>query len=188
MVGAADDRVGADPLLSARAPSAADRREPAARHVAPHAACGARLAREPPTALESRELRPAWPTAEGGDLDALLGVAVAAGALTGREAELVAVTRFDGIPLAHIATATGASYNTVKLRRLRAERRLLVWMGYPPVPRGSQKRPSCSAQVAGAGSRSHAGASRSPSSRREVKTGRVTWAAAGTRCTDQSHS
>jgi DNA-directed RNA polymerase specialized sigma24 family protein len=87
------------------------------------------------TALESRELRPAWPTAEGGDLDALLGEAVAAGAITGREAELVAVTRFDGIPLAHIATATGASYNTVKVRRQRAERRLLVWLGHPPVPR-----------------------------------------------------
>lgn len=141
------------------------------------------------TALESRELRPVWPTtAEDGGADALLGEAVAAGALTGQEAELVAVTRFDGVPLAHIATATGASYNTVKVRRQRAERRLLIWMGYPPVPRGPQKRPFCSAQVAGARSRAHAGASCSPSSRREVKTGCVTRAAARARCSNHSHS
>lgn len=143
---------------------------------------------EPPTTLESRELRPAWPTTEGRDPDALLGEAVAAGAITAQEADLVAVTRVDGVPLAHLAELGGQPYNRLKVRRQRAERRLLVWLGYPPVPRGPQKRHSSGAWVPGAGSHSRAGASRSPSSRREVMTGRVTRAAARTRCTDRSHS
>ncbi|HMJ03695.1 MAG TPA: hypothetical protein VK506_12180 [Conexibacter sp.] len=143
---------------------------------------------EPSTALESRELRPTWPTAEDGDLDALLGKAVAAGALTEQEAGLVAVTRFDGIPLAHLAAVGGQPYNRLKVRRQRAERRLLVWLGYPPVPRRPQKRPSSGARVTGAGSRTRAGASRSPSSRREVKASRGTRAAARARCSKRSLS
>lgn len=88
-----------------------------------------------------------------GDIDALLRAATAAGAVTAREAELVLCTRFDGIPLAHIAAAHGEPYNRVKVRRQRAERRLLVWLGHGPVPRGQQKRPFCSARVVGAGHR-----------------------------------
>ncbi|MBS1868290.1 MAG: sigma-70 family RNA polymerase sigma factor [Actinobacteria bacterium] len=144
---------------------------------------------EPPTALESRELRPVWPTAaEDGDLDALLAEAVAAGAITRKEAELVAVTRFDGVPLAHLAELGGQPYNRLKVRRQRAERRLLVWMGYRPVPRRPQNRHSSHVPVPGAGSHAQAGASCSPSSRREVKTGRVTGAAARARCSNHSHS
>jgi DNA-directed RNA polymerase specialized sigma24 family protein len=96
---------------------------------------------EPPTDLESRELRAAWPEADDRDVDVLLGEAVAAGAINRQEAELVAVTRFDGIPLAHLASVSGQPYNRLKVRRQRAERRLLVWLGFPPVPRRPQKRP-----------------------------------------------
>jgi DNA-directed RNA polymerase specialized sigma24 family protein len=88
-----------------------------------------------------------------GDIDALLRAATAAGAITAGEAELVLVTRFDGVPLAHVAAAHGEPYNRVKVRRQRAERRLLVWLGYRPVPRGQQKRHSSCARVAGAGHR-----------------------------------
>ncbi len=88
-----------------------------------------------------------------GDVDALLRAATAAGAVTASEAELVLATRFDGIPLAHIAEAHREPYNRVKVRRQRAERRLLVWLGHRPVPRGQQNRPSCRARVAGAGHR-----------------------------------
>lgn len=88
-----------------------------------------------------------------GDIDALLRAATAAGAITAREAELVLVTRFDGVPLAHVAAAHGEPYNRVKVRRQRAERRLLVWLGHRPVPRGPQKRHSSCARVAGAGHR-----------------------------------
>jgi DNA-directed RNA polymerase specialized sigma24 family protein len=87
------------------------------------------------------------------DVETLLHRAVDAGAISPREAELVLCTRFDGIPLAHVADAHGEPYNRVKVRRQRAERRLLVWLGYRPVPRGNQKRPLCSARVAGAGHR-----------------------------------
>jgi DNA-directed RNA polymerase specialized sigma24 family protein len=90
---------------------------------------------------------------EEGDVDALLRAATAAGAVTAAEAELVLCTRFDGIPLAHIAEAHREPYNRVKVRRQRAERRLLVWLGHRPVPRGQQNRPSCRARVAGAGHR-----------------------------------
>jgi len=86
------------------------------------------------------------------DVDALLERAVEAGAITTAEAELVLRTRIDGVPLAAAASEVGVSYNTLKLRRQRAERRLLVFLGFRPVPRGPQKRPSSFARVAGAGS------------------------------------
>ena len=87
-----------------------------------------------------------------GDVDALLRAAVSASAITSAEAELVLRTRFDGIPLADVAAQHGEPYNRVKVRRQRAERRLLVWLGHRPVPRGQQKRPSSCARVVGAGS------------------------------------
>jgi DNA-directed RNA polymerase specialized sigma24 family protein len=90
---------------------------------------------------------------EEGDIDALLRAATAAGAVTTAEAELVLCTRFDGIPLAHVAELHGEPYNRVKVRRQRAERRLLVWLGHRPVPRGQQNRPFFPARVAGAGDR-----------------------------------
>lgn len=86
------------------------------------------------------------------DVDALLARAFAAGALSEEEAELVLCTRIDGVQLAEVATRLGVSYNTLKVRRQRAERRLLMFMGIRPVPRGQQKRPSSFARVAGAGS------------------------------------
>lgn len=96
------------------------------------------------------------------DVEALLGRAVAAGALSGREAELVLATRIDGRALASVAQAEGVAYNTMKLRRQRAERRLLLWLGYPAVPRGQQRRPSLTARVAGAGPSGQAGGNDQP--------------------------
>ncbi len=86
------------------------------------------------------------------DVEGVLVGAVRAGALTVMEAELVLASRIDGVPLSELAEAAGVSYNTMKLRRQRAERRLLVFLGFRPVPRGQQKRPSSFARVAGAGS------------------------------------
>jgi hypothetical protein len=90
---------------------------------------------------------------EGGDVDALLARAVRDGAIAAAEAELVLSTRIDRVPLAAVAEAQGVAYNTLKVRRQRAERRLLLYLGYPAVPRGQQNRPSCAARVAGAGLR-----------------------------------
>jgi DNA-directed RNA polymerase specialized sigma24 family protein len=85
------------------------------------------------------------------DVDGLLKRAVTAGALSSEEAEVVLSSRFDGIDLAELARAAGISYNAMKMRRQRAERRLIVFLGYRPVPRGAQNRPSSLARVAGAG-------------------------------------
>jgi DNA-directed RNA polymerase specialized sigma24 family protein len=86
------------------------------------------------------------------DIEELLNGAVLAGAVSADEAEVICASRIDGVPLADLALAAGASYNTMKLRRQRAERRLLMFLGYRPVPRGQQKRPSSLARVTGAGS------------------------------------
>jgi DNA-directed RNA polymerase specialized sigma24 family protein len=82
-----------------------------------------------------------------GDVDALLKRAVRAGAISKEEAEVILESRIDGVDLAELARSAGVSYNTMKLRRQRAERRVLVFLGYRPVPRGQQNRPSSSARV-----------------------------------------
>jgi DNA-directed RNA polymerase specialized sigma24 family protein len=91
------------------------------------------------------------------DVDGLFARAVGASAVSAAEAELVLATRIDGIALAELARDAGVSYNTMKLRRQRAERRLLLFLGYRPVPRGRQNRPSSLARVAGIGSQGPVG-------------------------------
>lgn len=111
--------------------------------------------------LHPRSAVPSTPPVDG-DVDGLLGRAVAAGALSEREAELVLATRIDGRALAAVAAVEGVAYNTMKLRRQRAERRLLLWLGFRAVPRGQQRRPSSSARVAGAGPSGQAGGNDQP--------------------------
>jgi DNA-directed RNA polymerase specialized sigma24 family protein len=86
-----------------------------------------------------------------GDVDGLLSLAVEAGAVSAEEAELILATRVDGFALRELAGAADLFYNTIKVRRQRAERRLLVFLGHRPVPRGAQNRRSFPARVAGAG-------------------------------------
>jgi DNA-directed RNA polymerase specialized sigma24 family protein len=57
------------------------------------------------------------------------------------EAEVILTSRFDGTDLAELARGAGVSYNAIKMRRQRAERRLIVFLGYRPVPRGQQAGP-----------------------------------------------
>jgi DNA-directed RNA polymerase specialized sigma24 family protein len=72
----------------------------------------------------------------GGGVEALLRRTVAAGALSGQEAELILETRIDGVSLARLAAESGIPYHTLNVRRLRAERRLLLFLGHPrPVGR-----------------------------------------------------
>jgi len=98
-------------------------------------------------ARQRRELVPQGSLAHGAgdkgdaDVERLLRKAVALGAITASEAELILATRIDGGSLTAEAETAGVAYNTMKLRRQRAERRLLVFLGYPPVPRGAQRRP-----------------------------------------------
>jgi len=94
--------------------------------------------------------RPA-PEEVDGDVDGLVGDAVRACAISPDEAEVILSSRIDGVDLADLARSAGISYNTMKLRRQRAERRLLLFLGFRPVPRGQQNRPSSLARVAGVG-------------------------------------
>lgn len=111
-------------------------------------------------AFESLERHAAPPMPdEERDVEVLLAEAVRAGAISREEAELVLTTRFEEVGLAEFAAARGEPYNRVKVRRQRAERRLLVWLGYRPVPRRPQKRPLCGARVVGAGPSGPAGGS-----------------------------
>jgi DNA-directed RNA polymerase specialized sigma24 family protein len=88
---------------------------------------------------------------DSADVDALLDGAVRACAITREEAEVILSSRFDGVELADLARSAGVSYNAMKVRRHRAERRLLLFIGYRPVTRGHQNWPSSFARVAGVG-------------------------------------
>jgi hypothetical protein len=83
---------------------------------------------------------------EVSDLELPLRRAVAAGALTQAEAELIVRTRVDKVPLPRLAIELGVAYITLYQRRARAERRLLVFLGRPVKNRGS-KRHMCTART-----------------------------------------
>lgn len=114
------------------------------------------------TTLSSARRDPAWrafppphelefvPVSEG-DVDALLAQAITAGAVSRDEAELILSTRIDGESLSDLARSQGVRFDTLKHRRNRAERRLLVFLGYRPVPRRGLQRPFSAARVAGVG-------------------------------------
>jgi DNA-directed RNA polymerase specialized sigma24 family protein len=98
--------------------------------------------------------RPVVPTAAARvvapDVETVLARAVAAGAISADEAELILRTRIDEEPLASAAREFGVSYNVVRVRLQRAERRLLLHLGISPVPRRRRKRPSFGARAVGA--------------------------------------
>jgi DNA-directed RNA polymerase specialized sigma24 family protein len=73
------------------------------------------------------------------DVEAVLKRAVAAGAVSGDEAELILATEVDGVPLAAVGEQLGVSYNAVKIRRQRAEQRLLGFLDVLDDPSGRSK-------------------------------------------------
>jgi DNA-directed RNA polymerase specialized sigma24 family protein len=111
------------------------------------------LAREASRVLarDASALEQEAPAEVDGDVDALLDGAVLAGALSRSEAELILASRIDGVSLRELASAAGASYNTIKLRRQRAERRLFVFLGVRPVPQRGGSGRSVVARVTGNG-------------------------------------
>lgn len=62
------------------------------------------------------------------DVEAPLRRAVAAGAIRQSDAELILETEVHGVPLAEVAERLDVTYNAVKKRRRRAERRLLDFL------------------------------------------------------------
>jgi hypothetical protein len=67
-----------------------------------------------------------------GHPDLLLAHAVTGGLLTAMEAELIGSTRLENVPLARAAQHLGVSVAAVKMRRRRAEQRLVAALVTPP--------------------------------------------------------
>lgn len=86
----------------------------------------------------------------GSDVERLLRRAVEATAINSEEAELILRSRIDRIDLRLIAEELQLPYNTLVVRRLRAERRLLLFVGKPAVTSRGSKAPLSSARVIGA--------------------------------------
>lgn len=88
----------------------------------------------------------AAPARPARDLELPLRRAVAAGALSEQEAELILRSRVDRVPLPKLAAEQGVAYITLYKRRARAERRLLLFLGRP-VKNGGPKRHMCTART-----------------------------------------
>lgn len=73
--------------------------------------------------FRSHQPPPPW-----GHPDFVLARAVAEGAITAGEAELIGSTRLEGVPLATAAEERGATYQAAKKARLRAEHRLVAYL------------------------------------------------------------
>lgn len=72
--------------------------------------------------------RSTMPPAPWGHPDFVLARAVAQGAITSAEAELIGSTRLEGVPLADAAAERDLSYQAAKKARLRAEHRLVAYL------------------------------------------------------------
>jgi DNA-directed RNA polymerase specialized sigma24 family protein len=99
----------------------------------------------PPRPLSERASAPT-----GTDVETLLARAVAAGAISSEEAELILQTRIDELPLRQLAVEQKVAYHTLNVRRLRAERRLLLFLGVPAVTFRSRKAHWSGARAVGA--------------------------------------
>ena len=116
--------------------------------------------------LVSDELAPARREEE--EAEVVLARAARAGAISCEEAVLILRTRLEGLSLATLARELGVSYDALRVRRRRAERRLLLFLGVPDVRFEGRGRPLSLARVAGGGLAGSAGggAVTHPSSRR----------------------
>lgn len=85
----------------------------------------------------------------GGDIDSVLTAAVEVGAITERDARLIARTRVDGSPLCLEAKRMRADYHALVVRRRRAEHRLIAHLEKSDVTFVGSFRPSCGARVSG---------------------------------------
>ena len=72
--------------------------------------------------------------------------ALAAGAIKRAEAELILETRFGGRSLHELAAEQGVGYRALLARRIRAEKRLLLFLGRPVVTFRGSNRHMCTAR------------------------------------------
>ncbi|WP_143765491.1 RNA polymerase sigma factor [Catenulispora acidiphila] len=69
-----------------------------------------------------------------GHEDLVLARAEREGVLTAADADLIGMTRLEGVALVEAAEMLGVTANAVKIRRQRAEARLVAWLRGQPVP------------------------------------------------------
>lgn len=81
------------------------------------------------------------------DVEQPLRRAVAAGALSEEEAELILLTRVDRRPLRQLADERGLAYHALLMRRIRAEKRLLLYLSRPVVSFRARNRHMCTART-----------------------------------------
>ncbi len=110
------------------------------------------LARERRRAPQQLPLLPLAPAPPGptSDIDGVLAAAAAAGAISSAGGELIAATRIDRTPLAALADHLGVSYDALRMRRARAERRLALFLATGDVRNGPGDGPFSSARIAAA--------------------------------------
>ncbi|MEV8438788.1 hypothetical protein AB0425_15545 [Actinosynnema sp. NPDC051121] len=99
-----------------------------AAYRAGHACVREALDAPVPSGHAGEGFRSTMPPPPWGHPDFVLARAVADGAITATEAELVGATRLEGVPLADAAAARGVSYQAVKKARQRAEHRLVAYL------------------------------------------------------------
>jgi DNA-directed RNA polymerase specialized sigma24 family protein len=92
----------------------------------------------PQSAVQLSGSEPAPELQSEGELTVLQ--ALGAGVLSSAEAELILKTRVDGCPLTAVAAELGVAYQALLMRRIRAEKRLLVFLGGPVVSSRGRKR------------------------------------------------
>ena len=81
------------------------------------------------------------------DVIAVLRRAVKAGAISAEEAQLIVYTRIDGRSLAELSKEEKVGYDALRLRRRRAERRLLLYLGESAVRFEGRNRHICTART-----------------------------------------
>ncbi|NUT52794.1 MAG: hypothetical protein HOV94_36735 [Saccharothrix sp.] len=99
-----------------------------AAYRAGHACVREALNAPVPSGHVGEGFRSTLPPPPWGHPDFVLARAVAEGAITAAEAELIGVTRLEGVPLADAAAARDLSYQAAKKARHRAERRLVAYL------------------------------------------------------------
>ena len=90
-----------------------------------------------PVGALAGEFSSAAPPTPAGHPDFVLARAVGEGAITAAEAELIAVTRLEQMPLIEAAADRGMSYEAAKRGRLRAEARLVAFLREEAADTGS---------------------------------------------------
>jgi hypothetical protein len=96
------------------------------------------------------------------DVDTLLARAVAAGAISADDADLILQTRIDEVPLRQLAAQSRVAYHTLNVRRLRAEKRLLLFLGCAGVTFPGRKAHWSGARAVGATRTGRTSATRTP--------------------------